>query len=424
MMNNLQVNFRSDAGLVSSEGPTTRILEVSFAAPPAKGGKDSLPLNLGLVVDRSGSMSGGKLEQAKEAAAQILNLMRPKDSVSIVDFDDKIRVTVDCPSVTSEARREALSSLRQLHPGGSTNLGDGWLTGCECVARRLGADKVSRTLLLTDGEANVGIVDPLALGQQASDLFERGVPTSTFGIGEGFNEHLLETMSNRGGGNFYYIDQTGNIAAILMREFADLAAITLRNVVIELTFPLGVTPELFGDWRSELAAQRLVVSLPDLAAGQTVNLYVRTITPPGSGDLVMNLVIRGVDEEGTAFSITNNLALRYASQPEADAAVRDADLSARFATVAAGQLRNQALILEREGRREEAFQVMDKMMNEFGPALPAFMRQRHASTHKDIRSGFDENRRKIEHSDSYLERKYRHPDQLHPKPEDTKNDKK
>jgi Ca-activated chloride channel family protein len=424
MLKNLQVNFRSDAGLVSSETPTTRVLEVSFNSPTAKAGKDGLPLNLALVIDRSGSMSGGKLEQAKDAAMQILNLMRPQDSVSIVDFDDKIRVSVDCPSVTSEARREAQYSIRQLQPGGSTNLGDGWLTGCEYVARRLNPGKVSRTLLLTDGQANVGTTDPLALGQQASDLFERGVPTSTFGIGEGFNEHLLETMSNRGGGNFYYIDHTGNIASMLMHEFADLAAITLRNVVIELTFPAGVTSELFGDWRSESAARKLTVSLPDLAAGQSVNLYLRTVTPPGNGELVLNMVIRGMDEDGDEFNFTYNLALRYVPQIEADAAVRDADLDARFATVAAGQMRNQALILERQGRREEAFQVMDKMMNEFGPSLPAFMRQRHASTHQDIRSGFDETRRKSEHYDSFLERKYRHPDQVRTRPEDKQDDKK
>ena len=208
---------------------------------------------------------------------------------------------------------------------------------------------------------SVPATDPLALGRQACRPVSNGAcPPPPLALAKDSNEHLLETMSNRGGGKFYYIDTTGNIAAMLMREFADLAAITLRNVVIELTFPLGVTPELYGDWRSEQAAEKLIVSLPDLAAGQTVNLYMRTVTPPGNGELVMNLVIRGMDEDGNAFTFTYNLALRYVPQVEADAAVRDADLGARFATVAAGQMRNQALILERRGRREEAYQVMDK----------------------------------------------------------------
>lgn len=405
--------LKTDAQLISTSVPTSRALEIEFTAPEARQGRESTPLNLALVIDRSGSMSGGKLEQAKIAVGQILDLMRPVDSVSIVEFDNVVNITTETDSVTPGTRLEMKNAVNLLRPRGSTDLGGGWLTGCERVARRLTKGRVNRTLLLTDGQANVGITGIPELSQHASALFERGVSTSTFGIGFDFNEHLLEAMANHGGGNYYYIDNDQRIPELLLEEFKDLAAVTLKNVVLEFNFPAGVSAELLGDWRMETSGNRLIVNLSDLPANRQVNLFIKLLTPPGNGQLVMNVVIHGTDESDKPFQVAGDVTLQYASAEkvaEAESA-RDPDQVSRYSSVVLGHYANQAYKLEREGRFEEAGNLMDRLMLEHGANIPSSTRARYERISVEVREGLDELQRKNYTMDSYLLKKHRHIEQ-------------
>jgi Ca-activated chloride channel family protein len=412
-MNSPTLILKTDAKLISNRVPTRRVLEIEFTAPGAHQSSASTPLNLALVIDRSGSMGDGKLEQAKLAVSQILDLMRPVDSVSIIDFDNVVSLTAEADSVTPGARIEMKYEVNRLQPRGSTDLAGGWFAGCERVARRLTESRVNRTLLLTDGEANVGITGIPELSGHASALFERGVSTSTFGIGRGFNERLLEAMANHGGGNYYYIDSDQRIPELLLEEFNDLSAVTLKNVVLEVNFPAGVSAELLGDWRVEAGENRLVVNLADLSANRQVNLFVNLLTPAGSGQLVMNVVVHGIDEVDKPFQVAGDVTLQYAAPEkvaEAEAA-RDPDLVSRHASVALGHYANQAYNLEREGKLEEAGKLMDRLMLEHGANIPAPTRNRYERITRELRVGLDEPQRKEYSNDSYLLKKHRHTEQ-------------
>ena len=408
-----QLTIRTDAQLISNSVPTSRILEIELTAPEAQLGRESTPLNLALVIDRSGSMGGGKLEQAKIAVRQILDLLRPTDSVSIIDFDNIVTVDAEVSSVTPAARSEMIASVNHLQARGSTNLGEGWLQGCESVARRLADGKVNRTLLLTDGQANQGITDPEDLSHHAAALFERGVATSTFGIGLDFNEHLLEAMANNGGGNYYYIDREQRITELLMQEFKDLAAVTLKNVVLEFSFPASVAVELLGDWRAERHDNKLVINLSDLPANRTVNLFIKILTPPGSGQLVMNAAAFGHDENDKSFNVAQDINLQYAAPDKVAVAeaARDVDLVTRFSTVVVGHYSNEAYKLEREGKYEEAGKLMDRLMVEHGVNLPHTTRARYERIRVEVREGLDESHRKDYNMDSYNLKRFRHDEQ-------------
>lgn len=407
------LKIKTDAQLISNSVPTSRILEIELTAPAASRERESTPLNLALVIDRSGSMSGGKLEQAKVAVRQILDLLRPSDGVSIVDFDNIVTVDAEVSSVTPSARDEIMAGVYRLQARGSTDLGEGWLKGCESVARRLSNGRVNRTLLLTDGQANQGITDPEELSRHAAALFERGVATSTFGIGLGFNEHLLEAMANNGGGNYYYIDNDQRIPELLLAEFKDLAAVTLKNVVLEFTFPSNVSVELLGEWRAERHDNKLVINLSDLPANRAVNLFIKILTPPGSGQLVMSATVFGHNEDDKTFNIAQDITLQYAAADkvaEAEAS-RDTELVMRFSTVVVGHYANQAYKLEREGKYEEAGKLMDRLMAEHGVHLPRSTRERYNRISSEVREGLDESRRKLYNMDSYNLKRFRHNDQ-------------
>src|SRR6478752_6448249 len=146
------------------------------------------PINVALVLDRSGSMSGTPLAAAREAAARFASFLTGHDRLSIVAFDDQVR-TIFGP----------------VQAGGSTNLSGGWLKGRKLVEKDL-VEGTNRVVLLTDGQANVGVIDPAKLVGLAQAGVAKGVSTTCIGFGAGFNEDLLEPMASAGAGNYWYVE--------------------------------------------------------------------------------------------------------------------------------------------------------------------------------------------------------------------------
>ena len=187
---------------VAQHGYIVRALLKQEGRAPADG---RVPLNLSLVLDRSGSMAGGKLDAALEAAALLVRRVRPEDVVSVVAYDDEVQ-TVALPA-TGEDQGDLPRRIGAIEIGGSTNLSGGWLRGRELVAQAKREGAVNRVLLLTDGQANVGITDPALLAGLCLGAKREGITTTTIGIGADYDERLLRAMADAGGANTYYIER-------------------------------------------------------------------------------------------------------------------------------------------------------------------------------------------------------------------------
>jgi Ca-activated chloride channel family protein len=418
MTEQMIVKLKADAELIAREVPTSRVIEIVITAPPASASHKSPALNLGLVLDRSGSMGGEKLEQAKKALKQIVEMLREKDRVSIVTFDDQIVTLANGVIIDPDSRTRLVEQVQSIHAGGSTNLAEGWLTGCGCVADGLDPKGVNRAILVSDGQANVGITDPEEIFQHAAAIFERGVTTSTFGVGHGFNEHLLEGMANRGGGNFSYIESAATIESILMKEFSDLLTVTARKVEVVINLPAGVSAELLGEWKTEKTLRKISVSLSDLPANRTTNLFIRLLTPPGEGQLLVNAVVNYLSETSEVRTVIEECTLQYATHEKAVASKKDQDLLRRYSAVAVGETMNEALKLERAGKSKAAQGLLQQSLVEFSDILPAPTRQRYEEVARRMDRGLEENERKNLNMDSYNLKKHRHFDQS--APEDNK----
>ena len=248
---------------IPAEGPFLVDLLVRVQAPAAESrpAAPRPPLHLAVVLDRSGSMSGEPLRQACRCAAEILGRLGPQDRLSIVTYDNRARVLRSClPVADPAAIRRDLAAVRS---GGNTDLHLGWATG---VKELLGAHRpevVSRVLLLSDGQANAGMVAPDELAAACAEAQAQGVSTSTYGLGQGFGEEVMTVMARHGQGRSYYGETANDLLDPFMEEFDLLSNLEARGLAVTLaTLPgLRVTqrngyladPE--GGWR-----------LPDLPA--------------------------------------------------------------------------------------------------------------------------------------------------------------
>ena len=163
--------IQTDRTLIRAAASSTRYVLARITAPPASEHETRLPVNVGIVLDRSGSMADErKFGLAREAVESSLRMLRVDDRFALVVYDTVIDVLMRSTRATPESKHHALDALRKVGPRGGTDLGGGWLSGCEQVAEFLEDDRVSRCLLLTDGLANQGITDRDELSRHAGGL--------------------------------------------------------------------------------------------------------------------------------------------------------------------------------------------------------------------------------------------------------------
>jgi len=187
------------------------------------------PLNLSLVLDRSGSMGGRKLSQAIRASKMLVDGLGERDTLSVVSYDDTVR-TVQAPTKVTD-KKAIKELLGKVRAGGITNLSGGWLKGCDHVRGGRDTISVNRVLMLTDGQANMGVTDHGELVRIAREQAAKGVVTTTLGFGNGFNEDLLIGMADAAGGNFYFIQSPEDAEEVFRIEVEGLSSVIARELV-------------------------------------------------------------------------------------------------------------------------------------------------------------------------------------------------
>ena len=350
-----QLVVRQDRRLIRARRHSRRFLVADVVAPQVRRGVERPPVNLAFVLDRSGSMHGRKLQLAARAVEEALGLLRPTDRFAVVVYDSDVDVLVRSTPATPDARRAAVEQLRTVRTGSATNLSGGWLAGCEQVASALLERGVDRCLLLTDGLANNGITDATELAGHAKALRARGVSTSTFGVGQDFDEVLLQSMAASGGGQFYYIEDAAQIPDHIGSEVGEVLEVVAREVHLELTLPEHIRVESLAAFPARaVGGGRVSIDLGDLVSGQQVEVPLRLAFSLGeTGDIVPVLVSLS-DRDGSLDVPAARLAWEYADDAANDVQPRDRSVDHVVATVFAARTRQEAVALNRVGRYDAA----------------------------------------------------------------------
>ncbi len=353
----MTLSIRTDRELIRAGERSNRYVLLGYNAPAAPRREERRPINVAFVLDRSGSMSGsGKFDLARQAVEHSLRMLRPEDRFSLVVYDDRVNVLARSAHATATVIRDALDALSPIAPRGATDLFSGWMRGCEQVAEFVDNEKVSRVLLLTDGLANHGITDRDTIARHSSELRERGVTTSTFGVGTDFDERLLRDMAHEGGGNFYYIETAAQIPDLITSELGEALEVVIPRAAIEVDVPAGANIEVLNRFRWRTVDGSIRIELGDVVSSQEVEALVRVNFPRGEiGDRVrLRAQLIGdavISEASTSWT--------WASHADNDSQSRDRDVDRRVAEVYAARARAEATEANRRGDFEAARRVVE-----------------------------------------------------------------
>ena len=359
----VRLEVRQDCPLVSAESVSKRLLEIVVTTPDAPRSAERLPLNLALVIDRSGSMAGSKLEYVKQATCHLLDCLQERDQVSLFAFDQEVLKIAESTPVSASSRAALKARVNALSVGGNTNLFDGWLYGVNEVATHSMAHGIQRCLLLTDGLANHGETRQEMLEHHARELRLRGVSTSTFGVGSDFNQYLLEGMATNGGGHYYFIEHPNAIPALFRQELGELLTVVARRATLKVAAPPGTALTLLGDIPHDGLGRAVIVPLGDLFAGSERVLCLEALTPTGkSGPTTFAVELSYMDQEEKSVAETVDVSFTYASESAAKSAPRDWALRQRAAELRVATAEARALRLAEEGEYEEAASSLLKVV--------------------------------------------------------------
>lgn len=266
----VQVTASRDVSMANGPAREQFLIELSAglgASIPGYGGMAAsgrTPMNLCLVIDRSGSMEGPPLEYVKQACHYVVDMLTPNDVLSIVTFEEVVEVLMPPQRVTNkELIKQGVS---RLVPGNTTNLYDGLSLGVQQLLQTQDAARATRMIVLTDGDPTAGIKDFSALVNHAGEVKNRGISATFLGFGPDYNEELLAGMAKRAGGSYYYIPQPQMIPEVFRSELEKLMTTVARNLVLEVKLSRWVS------MRSPQTVPQGTVTIPlaDMERGTTL----------------------------------------------------------------------------------------------------------------------------------------------------------
>ena len=277
---NLDVRWGNDA---ASPGRPDAILQIGFSTALANDRQQLRPLNLALVIDKSGSMADAdKLTNVKAALLVLVSQLRESDILSIVVFDSEAQVLRPARPLTD---RDAVKELiRGIEPGSCTNLHAGLMLGYREVLKHYRKDATNRVILLTDGIANEGVTEPAQIARDSQGFNDRGIDLSTIGVGQDLNKDLLRDLAKSGRGLFHFVADAQDIEKIFAKEVQSLVSpvATGPNLRIEYHSDLELV-QLYG-YKPHVADNQATLKLDNMNSGLTEVVLLRFRPLPGTPD--------------------------------------------------------------------------------------------------------------------------------------------
>ncbi|HCC5836523.1 vWA domain-containing protein [Citrobacter farmeri] len=346
--------------LVLENSQDKNYLKISLTGFPLNATKRS-PINLALVIDRSGSMRGDRIEQATEAAVMAVNTLSAEDTLSVVIYDDVVDVIVPAAKVGNKAK--LISHIRErLTARGGTALFAGVSRGTKETSKFLDKDHVNRIILLSDGQANVGPSSTSELAELGKIAARKGIAITTMGIGEGYNEDLMAAIAQYSDGNHVFVQNTDALEKAFAHEFGDVMSVVAQDVVVQINVADNVKPLRLLGREGEIRDNTVTVKLNQLYANQEKYVMLEVLPAKGQASQSKPLAEVNVSYNNLATGQKerwdNKMAVSYTASASDVQKAQVEDVVVDSAIQKSAIQNEQALQLMDEGKMDEAKAIL------------------------------------------------------------------
>lgn len=321
------------------------------------------PLSLAIVIDRSGSMHGPAIENAKAAALSVLRQLDSRDAFAVVTYSSSSETVLPMQRATDTNKAAARAAIETIEDDGGTCISCGLETGATEVARSPVDGGLRRILLISDGQANEGLYDRDELAQLAANKAARGVSITAVGVGLDFDEHTMRRLAEVGRGNYYFVEDTVALSAMFSRELGNLSQTVASDVRLVAIAGPGVRIEEAYGYPMSRAGGSVVVPVADLRAGETRKVVLRvTVAAAHEGPLVISQIDVGWHRvsDGAQRAAHAIAEVDVVDDPSAVAASVDPATMPIVEQALSARALEQAAAAYERGGMEEAKQVLDR----------------------------------------------------------------
>ncbi|HUQ03602.1 MAG TPA: VWA domain-containing protein [Kofleriaceae bacterium] len=320
------------------------------------------PVNLALVIDRSGSMRGDRLEKAKMAALMVVDRLGPEDVLSVVTFDSDVEVLVPAGKVKDpETIRRTIMAISDR---GQTALYAGVNTGLGQLKEHLIKTSVNRLILLSDGQANVGPSSPAELAQLGIEAGKMGIPVTTVGLGLGYNEDLMTQLALSSDGNHGFAETPDQLEEIFGHELGDVMSVVANDVIIEIELAPGITPVRGLNRPISINGRKAQLKLNQIYGKQTKNVIVEVAVPKGAAGKTRKLgdvavAYRNLSTKKTA-KVAETVAVAFDKSKTTVDKRANQRVMVGVSEALANERQKEAIALRDAGKRDAAKKMLEQ----------------------------------------------------------------
>lgn len=353
-----------DIGLANpvllTDGPQKTHVKIGLTGFVREADAERTPVNVAIVLDKSGSMQGEKIAKAREAALMALERLDKDDIFSFITYDSRVRVIVPATRISDRTSiRRAISSVRA---SGNTALFAGVSKGAAEVRKFLDTNRVNRVILISDGLANVGLSTPSDLGELGAALGKEGISVTTIGLGLDYNEDLMVELARRSDGNHGFAENATDLARIFNSEFGDVLSVVAQEVEIHIRCADGIRPIRMLGRDAEIRGQTVISRLNQLYSEQEKFVILEVEVPPGTTGISRKVATVDVAYANMATKandrLTGSLEISYTDSPETVQKRMDRKVRADVVEQEATEANKRAVELRDQGKVKEAQQVL------------------------------------------------------------------
>ncbi len=293
-------------------------LNISITGQPSGSSTKRPQTNIAFVLDKSGSMSGLKMQQAKQAIEMAVSRLNKNDVASLIVYDDE--ATVIFPAATMQNSTQLLNTIKSIGANGSTALFAGVTQGSYEIKKFLDDNKVNRVVLISDGMANIGPSKPHELAELGRALSKQGISVSTIGLGLGYNEDLMAQLAGHSDGSHYFVENADKLANVFDSELGDIFSVVAQDININIICKGGVKPMRILGRDESVKGQNINTSFNQIYGNQQRHITIELLLPAGHSGEKMSVADVNIDYNDASkqkqFSQNNRVAVTFTDNQE------------------------------------------------------------------------------------------------------------